>query len=486
MQATGQRKRGVALVAVFLMLAIFASVAVLLAQLGTRNQRNARLEARSDEALYAAEAGLAVATERYLDDDDYEPEPTPEGFGGQGQTFRIALYRGGELSARGIAVPQNHVLIEATGYAASGQSRAVSALFTNREPTQAQDNAVLAGRNVRVEDGSVEVMPAAAAAAYAFLADTGSSLTPPEENSGLSTRGALLRTAKAIAPVGPGDILASDPQASLTDQMGIAHVAVESSAEGAITLGQEGSVDGKLRIPSGSQAQFTVDDDSGGRHGGVVDDYVPPALIPVRLPMVAGDLDITLTASSDPKSFSGSLKKAFKGGGELKPGAYRDVVVDGGVLELNTEDILDSAATGKAPKDLYVFKSLTLKNGGTVALRGKAKDIGLAAMVYIERDLSVVDGAIVNETLNPSFLQMYVSSGGEVRIDEEATSYNTLYAPGSDVSISRASLYGSVVGKSVSLQDGAHIYYDPSLATVRPDPWGNGGYYTVRKTYRRD
>jgi hypothetical protein len=474
-----QSRRGIALVAIFLMLAIFASVAVLLATMGANNQRNAHLEARSDEALYAAEAGLVATTERYLTDESFQVAPEPEAFGSQGQTFEATIYRDGEISRTGIEVPVNHVFIEVTGYSRGGQSRTVGALLSEREPTQSQDNAVVAGSGVEVENGSIEVMPVLAS--YASFSEPFKSISGAPQK-GLS---AMLGARSSLSAPLKSDPAPLSTSLSPLPTSGIAHVAVESSNDGAIVLGSEGSVDGNLRIPAGAQPEFTVDDNSGGQHGGIVDSYIPPTLVPVRLPMVAGDLNITLNASTDPKNLTGALKDVFKGG-ELKPGAYGDVVVDGGTLELNTEDILGLSGSGKAPKDLYVFKSLTLKNGGTVALRGKAKDVGLAAMVYIDSSLSIVDGAIVNETLNPAFLQMYIASNGEVVIDNEAESYNTLYAPGSDVLIRGASLYGSVVARNVSLTDGAHIFYDPALATFRPDPWGNGGFYTVRKSYRRD
>lgn len=517
-------KQGLALVGILLMLTILAMVAVLLAGLGSANQRLARSETESDKAVYAAEAGLTIALESYLQDATYNGNTVPQAFGQSGQTFQITLYTETSPPPSGAAVPPNHVLVSSQGYAGQGASRTVSALVTMRKPTEAQDNALYAGRRVNIIDGGVAVSNANVAAMMAGSppnpqggwwqalqaliqqhqqgiqqAQQQQQQAPSQGTSPMAAMAAMKASApkpvmRAMtansAPTSGGTItksatlqkaaLSTAPApASSTGTKSAsgnttAHIAVDSSSQDGITLGVGTGVEGEIRIPSGSDAGVVFNDNSGGNHSGVNDSYLPPTMVPVRLPLVPGDTDITLTANS---SF---------GGGQLQPGAYGHVVVDGGVLELNSQDLQNAAANGESPKDMYVFKSLTLRNGGKVVLKSDAANIDLTAGLYIDEKFEVVNGSLENETNDPARLQVYVMDNAPVSMNFDGDSHATLYAPGSRIDFTGGNLFGSVVGEEIVLDLGASVFYDEVLAGLSPDPWGNGGFYAERKSYRRD
>lgn len=515
-------KRGLALVGILLMLTVLGMVAVLMASLGSENQRLARAQTESEVALNAAEAGLAIALENYIRDADYQGDLAPQAFGTIGSTYKVTLYDETNPPPDGTVVPANHTLILAQGWSKAGAARQVSAMVTEQIETQGHDNALLAGERVFVSGNAqiasvtqtAGVLMSKSSASSSSTAQTqtavsgtltlkgmtltlslssggGLSLKTASTSSGTKQNLTLKKTtssksaqsspepAAAAAPPPPEPSQTYDlntTAAGTTSGSGQpdAHIAIAGDGEDALTLESGAVIDGQLRIPPGADESSVVND-TGSFHDGI-NPQSPPTMVPVRLPLVPGDEDINWTSSSSPSSHGGSFN-----GNELKPGAYGDVVVDGGVLELNTADL------GSGEKDLYVFRSLTLKNGGQVVLKGAAETNDVTSGLYIDEKFEVVNGSLVNETSDPSRMQVYVSDGAPVNLDfeQDAPTSMMLYAPGSVVNMGEGELLGNIVGKQVNLQDGAVVHYDSSLAGIQPDPWGNSGFYAYKKSYRR-
>jgi Tfp pilus assembly protein PilX len=578
-------RTGLALVGILLMLTVLGLLAVLMASLGSANQRLARSQTESETALCAAEAGMAVALESYIREADYQGNVTPIPFGTVGQTYAVSLYDKSTPPPDGAVIPANHTLIVSKGWSKTGASRSVATLVTERMDTQAQNNALLGADRIFVGDA---MLSSYSNSSYAFYADSGSisssqsssqakaatslssmaakasSSSPLGKFSGLSLsitigasglsvtgsytgksgdttdfafadskttssvqktytlgsasgsstasapvaakaakapRMAMAKAAAAAPPPPPALKSASVAQAAplaaaepvvmeydlsatafasgtKSSQGGSsAHIAVDTDGANGITLGAGATIEGELRIPDGADANTVINDSGSASYDGVNDSYSPPTMVNVRLPLVPGDQDINWTSSSSPQSYGSAFS-----GSQLQPGAYGHLVVDGGVLELNTSDL---AGQGNSPKDMYVFRSLTLKNGGKIVLKGDAKTSDLTSGLYVDEKMEIEDGSFINETNEPARLQVYVSEGAPVTADFEEDSHVMLYAPGSDVKVTGGDLYGSIVGKEISLDNGARVFYDETLAGVQPDPWGNGGYYAYQKSYRR-
>jgi hypothetical protein len=81
--------------------------------------------------------------------------------------------------------------------------------------------------------------------------------------------------------------------------------------------------------------------------------------------------------------------------------------------------------------------------------------------------VSASGGAFANTTFNPANLQIissYTQPNG-VTVGGSSTTYLTIYAPTTDVSVSGgAPLYGALVGKTLSTGGSASIHYDVNLA----------------------
>lgn len=487
-----------------MLLSILALVATLMTVLATSNLRTAMVEVQSDQALNAAEAGLAVALENYIRDPNYFGNAQPETFGTTGQEYQVSVYNDTNPSPDGTPIPPNHSLIVSRGISAHGTSRKISALVTAKIATQTQDNALLAGNKMLIENARLDAyssltgmvssatasasapvstktfsLAAALQAGFTALAQGASkaqalatalaagSGTTASAKAAPQMKSASTTTSSAPAPAAAP----SAASTSGTSGNGAANVAVSSASADALTLGTGAQVDGEVRIPSGSDSATVIDDKSGASYQSVNDNYSPPTLIPVRLPLTPGDTNLAVTSNQ-------------LGQSELQPGAYGDVVVDGGVLVLNSKNTSGQSQT----KDLYVFKSLTIKNGGQIVYQQSAKDNGITSGLYVDEKLDISNGAFINESSEPARLQVYVSDNAPVKVqipDGEDRNQMTLYAPGSKVEMVGGDFYGSVVGGDLSITDGATIHYDTELAGLNPDPWGNGGFYAYWKSYQR-
>lgn len=481
-----------ALVGILMLLVILAMVAVLMAGVGSATQRTARGHADSEVALYSAEAGLSVALQEISQDPEYGGEAQKVPFGTNGQSYQVDLYDNDNPPPDGTVIPVGHTLVVATGWSRTGISRSVSALVSDQADTEVQDNALLAGELLDVRNGSLgtfdsrtsyaQMISSASGSGSVTLKVLGSSVTTFSGSfgswlggliNGLNTGGVVsattsvpttstttILTTTSTGATGSSGGLSGTTSTSATPA---AHVAVTSGNDDSLLLGSGSSIDGEVRVPAGADANLVVEDQSGGAHAGIDDAYAAPNLVPVRMPLLPGTETLTVTTTS-----------------QLQPGAYGDLVVDGGVVELST------VSTGSSDqKNIYAFSSITLKNGGSILLKEEADAADVTSGLYVENGVDLQGGSIVNETEKPARVQLYVMDGGPVTMDIDQDSHAVLYAPGSDVDIVGGSLYGSVVGGNILVDNGAQVVYDLSLADLKPDPWGNGGFSLRKSSVRR-
>jgi len=82
--------------------------------------------------------------------------------------------------------------------------------------------------------------------------------------------------------------------------------------------------------------------------------------------------------------------------------------------------------------------------------------------------------SVSNTTGIPGNLRILSSYGGAngVTINNGANNYMMVYAPQTEVSISGAApLFGSVVGKTITVGNSGAIHYDTGLRAIWPDIW---------------
>ncbi|MFA7479158.1 MAG: hypothetical protein WC314_01545 [Vulcanimicrobiota bacterium] len=126
----------------------------------------------------------------------------------------------------------------------------------------------------------------------------------------------------------------------------------------------------------------------------------------------------------------------------LTPGVYGDVTSQGGA-----EMIL-------APGE-YTFKSLTLQGGGQFAITGPTT-------IYIQSDVTIMTGAVVNPSKVPTDLKFLVEDG-TVTVQQGGLAYYVLYAPTSSVVYQGGStVYGNLIGNDLTIQNGSHLFFDPA------------------------
>ncbi|MEW6412877.1 MAG: hypothetical protein AB1483_10450 [Candidatus Zixiibacteriota bacterium] len=121
---------------------------------------------------------------------------------------------------------------------------------------------------------------------------------------------------------------------------------------------------------------------------------------------------------------------------------------------------------------------LTLANNAVATLSGGTyyfSDINLGSTsdfmvasgevvrIYMSGDLVVSSSALVNPTEPPASLQIF-SKGDLVAIGMSIEITAAFYGPGTDVIINNASnFYGSIIAKSVWMEDAAQVHYDRAL-----------------------
>jgi hypothetical protein len=151
----------------------------------------------------------------------------------------------------------------------------------------------------------------------------------------------------------------------------------------------------------------------------------------------------------------GGTPASFKSGTTLMSGTYR-------VSSINLSG--NGIGTINGNVTLYVTGNLNLSGGAQIAILP-----GGSLIVYLDGNLHVSGGGIVNQTLDTHRLTIYgTPTCTTASYSGSSAFYGVMYAPAASTTISGASIYGSVIGRSVNISGGAAIHYDESLRKVGP------------------
>jgi len=90
---------------------------------------------------------------------------------------------------------------------------------------------------------------------------------------------------------------------------------------------------------------------------------------------------------------------------------------------------------------------------------------GSSLTLYVGGSINISGNGIVNQTLSPRALTIYgTATCSAANYSGNSVLYGSLFAPKANIAISGGSgLYGSVVGKSVTISGGSVVHYDESL-----------------------
>ncbi|GMU55766.1 MAG: hypothetical protein AMXMBFR33_49120 [Candidatus Xenobia bacterium] len=408
MRRTGTRQ-GVAIIVVLLVLTVMAVIAAGVVSLGTGNLSLANAQAQSERAYYAAEAGLAITLNR-LQADMNHPGAS-EFLLGSTDSFDTTVFRQGDPGIpAGVVIPgpdYRYILSEGRAQNDGFEIRARRRVGLLARITQSMFSYAVFARNSVILDDSSEVD---------FYNSEGNPI-----------------------PAGVHG-----------------HVATNITAKNSIQITKNSKVNGKAyTAPGVVNPGGILVDGSSSVVGGQITMPSPINFKAVSLPVDPEGLDPatgTDPLNPDPADVPYADVTISAAGPPLPPGAYGNVTVElGGVLTL-------------VPGGEYTFTSLTVRDDSAIQLPNTV----LPTSLYIKKSMKMLDGAVVNDSLKPPLLKVFVSQG-PVGLKAKkggvpTKGYYSVYAPDANVLLDdQGHLFGSVIGKTVTLQSSSKVTYDMEL-----------------------
>lgn len=225
-------------------------------------------------------------------------------------------------------------------------------------------------------------------------------------------------------------------------------------SNGAITIAGSGKVSGSVRstqagvvisgagkVTGDASAGTTVSRSGSAAVGGTITDKTPTPL--VTLPSVAACGPVYSSNSGISGTYSYNANS-----GDLT------------LSHVNVATLADGT---------YCFHNLTLTNSAQLMVNGPV-------VIKLTGKLNIGGASIVSNTTgipgNLRILSSYSQANG-VTLNNGTNVHMVVYAPQTDVSITgTARLFGSVVGKTITVANSGAIHYDTGLRAVWPEIWG--------------
>lgn len=140
-------------------------------------------------------------------------------------------------------------------------------------------------------------------------------------------------------------------------------------------------------------------------------------------------------------------------GADVKAGSYGALTASGG------GEVRLSGGT-------YVFSSITLTGGAKLAFKGTAAN---PCVVYITKTLDLSGGTMYNTSLQPRNMTFMLAKDAQAKMTGGAQAFAVVYGPEADFTLQGGTdLYGAIVGRTVTVQNGASIHYDVDLIKTPP------------------
>ncbi|MBI3925357.1 MAG: hypothetical protein HY319_07460 [Armatimonadetes bacterium] len=423
-----KNRRGIAIIVVLLCTALLSVVALAITTLGSTNLLHAHSETEGLNALYAARAGAWLKAAQ-IRNGDAADLAAPQSMGA-GAEFTVKVYAEGEtvpaadFVSRSVpfTVPSSEGVVWyvlATGRSANGTRRQLGLLLV--ETSGNYDFAVFANKKIEIKGG-------------------------------------------------PGGMAYTDTWDSSVDefrdsQAPLAKIGVNTEEEQSIVFGGIAERIGKTSTAPGGAADVfagpaapgtAVKGDKGGEFRSFQNLAQPRTLDPVDPPFPSEDTKVVKLERAATQS--------------IEEGGYGDVTLEGGaVLKLNT-------ATAKGDPAIFVFKSLTMLGapGSAPEIQIDHQGTGKGVLIYVEGDVKMEKGGLVNDLKDPSEFELQVTDGHSVLLEAEGRgiqAYYVCHAPGCDIKVAGGEVFGALVGNQVTIEskngrDGA-VHYDLQLKNGR-------------------
>lgn len=179
-------------------------------------------------------------------------------------------------------------------------------------------------------------------------------------------------------------------------------------------------------------------------------------------PSPCDPLDVkTFVDKADP--FPGSTHPDYV----LSPAEKRTLSASSGPFKVRDFELGPASTltvSGSGPVTLYVDGNFTIDSAATLNI-----EKGTNLTIYVKGDFILSNGSkIQNKNVNdPSSLQVYQSAEegkAEIDMSDASTFIGTIYAPLSNVGILNASeFYGAIIAKTVTIKNALRLHYDEAL-----------------------
>ncbi len=460
MRSPGVRKGGFAVILSLVVVTILAVIVGVLISMNSSALLQVQKDGEMLQTKFAAEAGawraVAEIAENGLSGNSNALSTNPsatvnlytnEPLGKSPVTYTVAVTRG-PATVDGIDIPDSeHYYIESLGQStdASAPNTRKFSVLIRTGAASSFDTAIFADNSILMDNGYTDV--------YSSSGNGNGNGNPNAWNNANGTNG------NNGNGNGPSSFSGGS---SGNGAAGRANIGTNSTATQAVVLtGPAAEVDqggGDILVgPGGGSSAVTAQT---GTYGNISPLSQHRTLDPVALPFSSGGQDRTITSLSLP----------------LTGGVYGDVVVDGPTARLML-----------IPGETYQFKSLTIDNGGKIALPLSTVAVVPHTEIFIEDNFEIRNGGVINPFAKPEKLRFFAAGTAPVTLTEDASqAYYVCYAPGSDIVVDNsAEIYGAVIGNNVVLKGTANspaaVHYDLDLQQLDLlSALGGGGTSGVR------
>lgn len=469
---------------------------------GTSSLRTATFDQQTDQAIYAAETGIARAVEEWTRSGEKEFEEKYTGtLDHVGAKYTVLSFEAGdELPTGAPELPPNTVYLLAEGESANGTKRRTGALFRmglgpfeagivtksltavdsdfnayrstvakNPEASRNDNTAMMANLSVptggadqfnfdnTVIRGGVFVAPGTQPATA--IKKSGTTKVGRE-----SVLDAPITTTPIVVPTDiaggtstgeePGS--AFDGSSLVTSSVASTDLAIGWNETNKTLrfkdMGIGFSRDVSLRdIVKGNVTTINLNNDGNNR-------IVTIAIAGDKMTISYKDHSVgagdAISGSTSAEFAISSIFNSPLNPATLEPGEYETVTIEAG-------------RTTVLKEGTFLIENLVIEEGGTLKLPDKS------ARIYVESQLAVKGkDTLVNESESPPNLQIFYTGKGEVELSGGSKSYFTLIAPEANILLdggpdlgTPTSFYGALLGSAVKVIN-TNFYYDTDAEKV--------------------
>jgi hypothetical protein len=249
--------------------------------------------------------------------------------------------------------------------------------------------------------------------------------------------------------------ITADVSVQNADIYGTASVGASNTSN--ITVGPNGSIGPSFTTPNGYIDPSAVAGNFTANLPNVTNPTVPTGYTPPTIATIAG----TGTTASFPRGTdtAASDGKYYYNVGEINLTGNNTVAVTSG----NVVFIMTTAA-GSSAVSVSGNQAINISSGAKVA-------------IYTAGNISIAGNGVANANTQPSTFQIYgttTASGQTIAISGNGVLSAIVYAPNADISVkgggSSGSVYGAMVGNTVTMVGNGEFHYDLSLANMNGNP----------------